>query len=213
MTVAQKPIGVSNNRQGAKERGGCIADMLLLISAAADAPDDREFMTQLYLTYERLMYATARKMLADPEAVKDIVQESVLRLIPKIHILKQQDRCIVASYVVSAVRNTAINYMRKRSRTDGRCGSLEERELIACETSLDELILLMERKERLTHIWSYLPEGDRVLLEGKYILGYNDTELADFLGCKKESVRMKLTRARRRALQLMLELEKEGGQT
>ena len=203
MTVAQKPIGVSNNRQGAKERGGCIADMLLLISAAADAPDDREFMTQLYLTYERLMYATARKMLADPEAVKDIVQESVLRLIPKIHILKQQDRCIVASYVVSAVRNTAINYMRKRSRTDGRCGSLEER----------ELILLMERKERLTHIWSYLPEGDRALLEGKYILGYSDTELADFLGCKKESVRMKLTSARRRALQLMLELEKEGGQT
>lgn len=44
-------------------------------------------------------------------------------------------------------------------------------------------------------------------MEGKYILGYTDAELADMLGCKKSSVRMKLTRARRRAFQLMTEEE------
>lgn len=35
--------------------------MLALICAAIEDPDDREFMTQFYLEYERLMYATARK--------------------------------------------------------------------------------------------------------------------------------------------------------
>ena len=75
------------------------------------------------------------------------------------------------------------------------------------EPSLDERIMLAEQKECLMQIWSSLPEEDRLLLEGKYILGYTDAELADMLGCKKSSVRMKLTRARRRAFQLMTEEE------
>ena len=102
--------------------------MLALLTAAIENPDDREFMTQFYLEYERLMYATVRKRLTDPEAAKDIVQECVIRLIPKIPFLRRQERCIKASYVVSTVRNTTINYMRKQGRTDGRCCSLEEQE-------------------------------------------------------------------------------------
>ena len=172
--------------------------MLALLTAAIENPDDREFMTQFYLEYERLMYATVRKRLTDPEAAKDIVQECVIRLIPKIPFLRRQERCIKASYVVSTVRNTTINYMRKQGRTDGRCCSLEEQEeqdMAIPEPSLDERIMLAEQKERLMQIWR------------KYILGYTDAELADMLGCKKSSVRMKLTRARRRAFQLMTEEE------
>ena len=48
---------------------------------------------------------------------------------------------------------------------------------------------------------------DRALLEGKYILGDSDEMLARTLHCKPSSIRMKLTRARRRALKL---LEQEG---
>ena len=40
-----------------------------------------------------------------------------------------------------------------------------------------------------------------------YMEDYKDAELADMLGCKKNSIRMKLTRARRRAFQLMTEEE------
>ena len=184
--------------------------MLIFISAAINDPNDREFMEQFYLEYERLMYATVLKMLADPEAAKDIVQESVLRLIPKISFLRQQERCINANYVVSTVRNTTINYLRKRSRIDSRCNSIDnqdEQDLVSSEVSPEELTLLMEAKERLAKIWDWLSEEDRLLLEGKYILGYHDDELATMLGCRKDSVRMKLTRARRRAFQQMI---KEG---
>ena len=184
--------------------------MLALISATIENPDDREFMTQFYLEYERLMYATVRKRITDPEAAKDIVQECVVRLIPKIAVLRRQTRCINASYVVSTVRNTTINYMRKQGRTDGRCCSLkeqDEQDMVMPGPSLDERIILEEQKDRLMQIWSNLPDEDQLLLEGKYILGYKDAELADMLGCKKDSIRMKLTRARRRAFQLMTEEE------
>lgn len=104
--------------------------MLALICAAIEDPDDREFMTQFYLEYERLMYATARKNLSDPESIKDIVQESVLKLIPNISFLRQQENCIKASYVVSTVRNTAINHLRKQGRVTGKCSNLEDEDVV-----------------------------------------------------------------------------------
>ena len=195
---------VPGKTEEGQERG---ARMIAFIAAAVDDPDDRAFMERFYLEHERLMYATVRKRLDDPEAAKDIVQESVLRLIPKISFLRQQERCVNASYVVSTVRNTTINYLRRRSRAEGRCASLEEEPAVP-QVSLDELVLLMEQRERLARVWVRLTEEEQLLLEGKYILGYEDGELAGMLGCKKDSVRMKLTRARRRALRLMLE---EGG--
>ena len=198
--------GVPGKTEEGQERG---ARMIAFIAAAVDDPDDRAFMERFYLEHERLMYATVRKWLDDSEAAKDIVQESVLRLIPKISFLRQQERCVNASYVVSTVRNTTINYLRRRSRAEGRCASLEEGEEPAVpQVSLDELVLLTEQRERLARVWVRLTEEEQLLLEGKYILGYEDGELAGMLGCKKDSVRMKLTRARRRALRLMLE---EGG--
>ena len=39
--------------------------MLALISAAIEDPSDLEFMTQFYLQYERLMYATVMKTILD----------------------------------------------------------------------------------------------------------------------------------------------------
>ena len=184
--------------------------MLALLSVAVEDPNDREFMTQFYLQYERLMYATVLKRLPDQEAAKDIVQDCVIKLIPRIPFLRRQERCVNASYVVSTVRNTTINYMRKQGRIAAKCNSLEEQDeqdVVMPGPSLDERIILEEQKDRLMQIWSNLPDEDQLLLEGKYILGYKDAELTDMLGCKKNSIRMKLTRARRRAFQLMTEEE------
>ena len=46
-------------------------------------------------------------------------------------------------------------------------------------------------------------ENTRWLLEARYILDYSDGELARELGVKPDSVRMALTRARRKARRLM----------
>jgi len=184
--------------------------VLALLSVSIEDANDGEFMTQFYLQYEGLVDDSVLKRLPDQEAAKDIVQDCVIKLIPRIPFLRRQERCVNASYVVSTVRNTTINYMRKQGRTDGRCCSLEEQDeqdMVMPGPSLDERIILEEQKDRLMQIWSNLPDEDQLLLEGKYILGYKDAELADMLGCKKDSIRMKLTRARRRAFQLMTEEE------
>lgn len=55
--------------------------------------------------------------------------------------------------------------------------------------------------------WMALPEETRSLLAGKYLLGLSDAELAEQYGCRPDSIRMKLTRARRQALKIL----REGG--
>lgn len=57
--------------------------------------------------------------------------------------------------------------------------------------------------EGLAQVWPRLDENTRWLLEARYILDYSDGELARELGVKPDSVRMALTRARRKARRLM----------
>jgi DNA-directed RNA polymerase specialized sigma24 family protein len=50
-----------------------------------------------------------------------------------------------------------------------------------------------------------LAKRDWALLEGKYVIGYTDIELAEMLDCTKDSVRVMLSRARKKAREILLE--------
>lgn len=69
----------------------------------------------------------------------------------------------------------------------------------------EEVALMNERIDEFGKVWMTLPEDTRTLLAGKYILGLSDTELAEQYGCNPNSIRMKLTRARRQALKIFQE--------
>lgn len=65
------------------------------------------------------------------------------------------------------------------------------------------LLRLIDHLDALAQVWPRLDENTRWLLEARYILDYSDGELARELGVKPDSVRMALTRARRKARRLM----------
>ena len=73
--------------------------------------------------------------------------------------------------------------------------------------TMDELLVVAERRAELARAWRELSERDRFLLEGKYFLQLSDSELGDALGCKAESIRMKLTRARRNVVKILARKE------
>lgn len=167
-----------------------------------------EFVLWLYDEFYRLMFFTAQKYLADPAQLEEVVQESLRKLIEKADRLQSFPRAILAGYIVATVRNTALTY-RKRQVKHSRVISLEDVDLEAPDDreSMDESLIRQEELAGLQAIWSQLSREDQLLLEGKYLLEYSDPELAQLLGCQSASVRMKLTRARRRAQKL---LKKEG---
>lgn len=186
--------------------------MLMFLSSVPCSPSDREFVIWLYEEYHRLMFSVVKQYIPDFSVHEDIVQECLVNLIKKVSILLPMERCALSSYIVSTVRNTSINYLKHQGRVLKHQMAVEddkEDEVLAVGAPLDELIILMERKSKLKTIWPMLRKEEQILLEGKYILGYSDRELALQLKCKPDSIRMKLTRARRKALKLLLEQEGE----
>ena len=80
------------------------------------APTSQEFITQIYKKYDRLMLFTAKKYLMDIRECEDAVQESLLKLMSRIELLRTLEEPVLTSYVVTTVRNTAINILRRQKR-------------------------------------------------------------------------------------------------
>ncbi len=168
------------------------------------------FLELVYLQYKRLMFSVAGRYTGSVDDQADIVGEALVRMAEQEERLRAVDERALTAYIAAMVRNTAINYLRHR-------GVIKQHEQVSWEEMRDtepspalspeEAVLQAERRDWVRQIWRRLSPGDRLLLEGKYILELTDRELAATLGCGAASIRMKLTRARRRALR---EMQKEG---
>ena len=172
---------------------------------------DKEFMVHLYTKYENLLFYTAQKYISERGSVEDVVQESLVKLHEKIRTIKPMPEIVLASYIRSTVRNTAINILKSAGYEEDRQISTENIIDVMDEhaLSLDTLMQISRYRELLSKIWPELSKEEQFLLEGKYILGYSDRELSTELCCQPSSVRMKLTRARRHALSILA--SREGG--
>lgn len=184
--------------------------MLPYVLLLAVSADDQAFLIQLFNDYQRLMFATAAKYTTNLHDQEEIVQSSLLKMVKNVSRLRQLDRCVLPSFIVILTRNTAINHVKKTAQiikhTTQPFSEEDDIEFTQTAPAVEELVLLREKHDLLRKIWPSLAESDRILLEGKYLLGYSDKELAQLLGCKPDSVRMKLTRARRKALAKLLEI-------
>lgn len=182
--------------------------MIAMLLTQVEEPGDREFLTDMFFNFSRLMYSTAGKFIESSFEKEDIVQEALVRLISKVDTLRSLQRRALASYIVVTVKHTAINHLRKSSSGDSAVMGIytgNPEEIPDNGDDMDERIILRENLGKLSKAWPRLTEAERFILEGKYICGYTDAELAETLGCKENSVRMKLTRARRHALILLTE--------
>lgn len=178
--------------------------MISFICSMVEDPDDQSFLIDIYQNFKQLMLLTARKYISDPFVCEDIVHDSVVKLIRHVAVLRDRERSTMAAYIISTVRTTAIDYLRKQDRDSKYWFHIEdEQESVEPAPGVEDLFLLKEQHTQLYDIWPKLSESDQIALAGKYILGYTDEELAELLDCQKSSVRSKLSRARKRALSLL----------
>ena len=184
--------------------------MLSFILPTLSTKAEKDFVTDIYEQFNALMFATARKYVSTQEAAEDVVQDGLVKLIRNADTLQAMPRCALASYIVSTIRNTAINGIRRRA-VEGKHVfplSLDDLHLLPSqENSVEETAMLRDDLARIKSVWPALTEEQRFLLEWKYLMGASDAELAEHLDCQPASVRTMLTRARRRVMELL----KEGG--
>lgn len=183
--------------------------MMTILFYAIENQQDCDFIIELYQDYYGLMRKHALSMLQDEDAAEDAVQTACVRLIQKVDTLRGLRRCVLPSYLISTIQNVCINFLRQRGRVQAvEWPTLQEDwfpELRDLDADVERQVLLRLDVERLQQCLRQLPVQYRDLLNLKYLLELSDAEIAAQLGMRKDSVRQALTRARRKALQMLEE--------
>ena len=89
---------------------------MLAIIAAIENDFEREFITQIYLTYYKKMRAKAFFIIHDEGEADEIVQESFVKLIEHVQDLMRIDPIKVPVYVMVTVRNISITHWHKAKK-------------------------------------------------------------------------------------------------
>ncbi|NLG24631.1 MAG: sigma-70 family RNA polymerase sigma factor, partial [Clostridiales bacterium] len=145
--------------------------------------------------------AAARKVLMRGDDCDDVVSEALVRLIDKIELLKTLDCYTQKAYVVSAVRNTAINWIIRRDRRAKHAFLADDDafcRLPSGDDGPDDCLMRLEDQEAVKRAVRRLSERDRLALTMKYFDELPDAVIARTLGVGVSSVRPLLMRARRR---------------
>lgn len=180
---------------------------MLIFATMINEVDDRAFMHEVYQQNERLMYAIALKYASNTQDCEDIVHDTVEKLCKNIAKIKGLPNSALRAYAVYVVRNTAINF-RKHQSTINRhiqqlSGDDSNSEYDQPESIIERIEDLQEKRTRLTKVWMQLTDAEQELLYRKYVLEQTTEELAGIFQCSRDSIRMRLSRARRKSLRLM----------
>ena len=173
-----------------------------------------ELFASLCEEHRTVMFATARSALRGRNAhfVDDCVQLAMIKIAQNINYIKS---CILCSkrrsFIVTIVRNTAIDIIRRESRveiqsTDEIDFSLEG----SAKDPLDEIIE-QESYETILKALRSLDERHRVVLEYRLLHELSDKEIADLLNITPKNANIRVYRAKQKLRSLLMDKEDRHG--
>lgn len=92
--------------------------MLPLVIAVMPEGADRDYMEWLFVEHHRLMMVTAFGIVPQSADADEIVSDSLIALYKKIDKLRGMEKNALRLYIVSTVRNTSLNYLKKASANE-----------------------------------------------------------------------------------------------
>lgn len=175
--------------------------------------EDMDFVWTVYQKHRGIIYKTAYESRATQTDVDEIVNESILILAENAGRLRALAERPLAVYVAAVVRSAALMMARSARREESRCGALPEERGGAIGADIEEDFIEREaRVQRLAFLEEALGElspEDCEALTMKYIKGLSDGEIAERLDLRPGTLRVRLTRARRRAREIIERKEAE----
>lgn len=182
--------------------------MIPFVILAIEDDEDRAFMTEAYLQYERLMWSEIRKLLKDEHDPEEVFQDCLVKLVRHVKKLRSMESRNMVNYMISTVKNTCLDVLRQQKKVFFDSINDEEwggRYTLQTDDDLEATVYRREAVAQLEAIWPLLDERSRYLLEGKYFLGLTTREMGAVLNITHDSVRVELSRARKKARKLLEE--------
>ena len=154
-------------------------------------------LAELYDRYAGLAYGVAIRILGDPGRAEDAVQDAFMNVWSRAASF-DAERGSVRAWLLTAVRNRSIDYLRGRGAHERQEDELQPDVAYATSSPSDpwrEVSVALERSAVRDAIGS-LPAEQRQVVELAYFGGYTHTEIADMtrlpLGTVKGRMRLAL---------------------
>jgi RNA polymerase sigma-70 factor (ECF subfamily) len=176
---------------------------------------DSAAFNQLVLQYRRRILGTIARLIGRPEDAEDMAQEVFLRLYFSLDQLRAPQ--VFEAWLYRLTVNAAYDYLRRRRRRgEARMADLSPEQVALADAAAGTRAEQEEQRRRRAReeaeaVLSVLPEADRILLSLKEIEGLSLSELAGIYKVKENALKVRLYRARQRALRALAALEEQQG--
>lgn len=179
--------------------------MIVIDNKIVDAvkQGNRKAMQELYGLTVRYLFAVCQRYVVNDEDVRDILQETYIKVFRSIKDFSPKDKTSIAAWMTRFVVNESLMYLRNKKR-ETFIDIVEtipdkEEELEVSRFSSDEIHNAIRR----------LPTGYRVVLNLYVFEEKSHREIAQILGIKEASSASQLNRAKHQLRKILL--AQEGG--
>ena len=172
--------------------------MLMMALETADAGGDvarrlerrdARALAQLYDRHGRLVYALILRIVRNPAAAEDLVQETFLRVWNRAPGFDPR-KSAVGPWLLAVARKRAIDYVRSQEGSDSRPAVFEGSEERRLDEGLGTGVSFAEQARRVKQVLAQLPENQRQALELACFDGLSQAGMAAKLGQQPGTVKI-----------------------
>ena len=165
---------------------------------------DREFVKDLYIKYEQMMYKIAYNILHNSTDAEDAVQNTIIKIIDNLEKIRAIDSKETRFYLSFVTENAAKDIQRKANHLPESVEDLGELE---ADISVEDSVMLKIDFERLKTAMRSLPENEHQILFLNLTMGHSPAEIAGLHGISSNTARQKIFRAKHHLKQILEEEE------
>lgn len=201
--VAANDNSASRSTFAVRREWGDREDAALVTAIAAG---DAMALDQLYLRYRPLAFATAISLLRDPSTAEDVVHDAFLSVWRAAGSF-QPARGPLRAWLMTIVRNAAIDHLRSRRIAPQLQKAIERREIQAhYEEDIHATVVAAADARRLRAAVKTLPPAQRDAIEMAFFSGLTHGEIAARTGLPLGTVKGRLRLGMRRLRQALPDL-------
>ena len=176
--------------------------MLPFLMAIEDV-ESRDLLEKIYRAYHKEMFYIANDILKNSHDASDVVQTSIIKLIPYIEKINDV-KCNKTKYlIVTIVKNTAIDLYRKKNNHPLLEIEVAEDIPDSISESMEDIIIRLGDAKMLAEKLVKLSPEYADILTLKYYFEFEDKEIAEILKISHVNVRVRLSRAKSHLRNLM----------
>ncbi len=168
--------------------------MLSLYLSMVETEEERDLVTELYNTYEHMMYKIAFGILKNKQDAEDAVSESFIKVIKNLDKISGIDENKRKGFLVIVAKNAAIDIYNKRKHDEHL--DLDDAVAISGGDVEEEVFERYDIEVLHTHINSLKVEYSEVL-SLKYFYGMSNDEISQITGLTYAGASKRLQSAKR----------------